>query len=111
MVRLEMDEERMSHSFFAGLPAPIMALVLAAYFAGGMVAGVLYFRAVWWNARLFAGRRPARLTIALLVSRFILLGGILALTSIAGAMPLIATALGVLVARSIVVRRVRGAAS
>jgi hypothetical protein len=50
-------------------------------------------------------------TIALIVGRFVLLGGGLALTSLEGALPLLLTALGVVLARFAIMRRVREAAS
>jgi hypothetical protein len=45
-------------------------------------------------------------TIALMVGRFALLGGLLTMASLEGALPLLAMALGVLVARFVVMRRV-----
>ena len=48
--------------------------------------------------------------IALGLGRFILLGGLLALAALEGALPLLAMALGVLIARPMVMRRVREAA-
>ena len=49
-------------------------------------------------------------TIALMIGRFALLGGLLTLASLEGALPLLAMALGVLIARFAVMRRVREAA-
>ena len=53
LVRLEMDEERMSFLSFDSLPAWAMFLSLAAHLAAGIVLGILYFRALWWNACRF----------------------------------------------------------
>ena len=72
--------------------------------------GVLYFRGLWWNARRFAAGGRATTTIALMIGRFVLLGGLLTLASLEGALPLLVMALGVLIARSVVMRRVREAA-
>ena len=48
-------------------------------------------------------------TIALMVGRFALLGGLLTLASLEGALPLLMTALGLLIARPVVMREVREA--
>ena len=50
------------------------------------------------------------LAIAATIGRFVLLGGVLALASLQGAAPLLAMALGILIARSAVIGRVREAA-
>ena len=49
-------------------------------------------------------------TIALMIGRFALLGGLLTLASLEGALPLLVMALGVFVARTVVMRSVRRAA-
>ncbi len=81
------------------------ALNLAAYFAGGILLGLIYFRGLWWNARLFTADGHARTAILLMVGRVALLGGLLTLASLEGAGPLLVMALGVLIARFIVMRR------
>jgi F1F0 ATPase subunit 2 len=88
-----MDEKRMSF--------------LAIHLAAGIGLGLVYFQAIWWNARQFAEGGRLTTTIGLMVGRFILLGGILFLVSLEGALPLLMTALGVLIARFSVMRRVR----
>ena len=45
--------------------------------------------------------------LASMAARFALLAGVLTAVSLEGAMPLLATALGVLLARAVVLRRVR----
>jgi F1F0 ATPase subunit 2 len=99
-----MDEQRMSVSSFDSLSAWAMSLSLGAHFAAGIALGVFYFRAVWWNARLFAEGGRAPTIIASIIGRFAVLGGLLALASLEGAPPLLAMALGVLIARSAVMR-------
>jgi len=96
---------------FDSLPAWAMLADLAAHFGAGIVLGVLYFRGLWWNARLFAmaGRVPA--SLALMIGRIALLGGVLVLASLEGALPLLVTALGVFVARAMVMRRIGETAS
>jgi hypothetical protein len=45
-----------------------------------------------------------------MIGRFVLLGGLLTLASLEGALPLLMAALGVLIARSTIMHRVREAA-
>lgn len=83
---------------------------LGAHLAAGIGLGVLYFGSLWWSARRFADAGRLRATVALMAGRFALLGGALMLVSLEGAGPLLMTALGILVARFAVMRRVRQAA-
>jgi F1F0 ATPase subunit 2 len=110
LVCVEMDEERMSFPSFALLPAWAAFLSLAAHLAAGIALGTLYFGSLWWSARRFGGAGRATTTIVLMVGRFALLGGLLTLASLEGALPLLVVALGVLIARSVVMRGVREAA-
>ncbi len=87
----------------------IASFDVAAHLAAGIGLGVLYFGSLWWSARLFAHAGRLRTTFALMAARFALLGGALALVSLEGALPLLMTALGILVARFAVMRRVRQA--
>ena len=82
-------------------------LILALHLGGGGVIGALYFGSLWWNARLFEQAGRLRTLLASMAVRFALLGGVLLAVSLEGAMPLLATALGVLLARVAVLRRVR----
>jgi F1F0 ATPase subunit 2 len=83
----------------------------ATHFAAGIALGILYFRSLWWNVRRFADGGSLLTTIALMIGRFVLLGALMTLASLEGALPLLILALGVLVARSAVSRRVREAAT
>jgi F1F0 ATPase subunit 2 len=69
--------------------------------------GALYFGSLWWNALMFEQAGRLRTLLATMAARFALLGGALIAVSLEGAMPLLATALGVLLARAAVLRRVR----
>ena len=100
----------MSFTSFDDLPAWAMLLSLAAHLAAGIVLGVLYFRSQWRNVCRFIGGGRATTTIALMIGRFALLGGLLTLASLEGAPLLLVMALGVLTARSAVMRRFREAA-
>ena len=110
LVRLEMGEERMNLLPLDALPTWAVLLGLAVHLGVGFGLGLLYFRSLWWSARRATGRGSLVATIALMVGRFVLLGAILMLASLEGALPLLTMALGVLVARSAVVNRVREAA-
>jgi hypothetical protein len=110
LVRLEMDQERMSIPSFDMLPAWAVLLGLAAHLGVGFGLGLLYFHSLWWSARRAAGRGSLVATIALMIGRFVLLGAVLTLASLEGALPLLTMALGVLAARSAVMNRVREAA-
>ena len=81
-------------------------LSLAAYLAAGIAVGVIYFRSLWWNARRFTSGSHVATTIAVMIGRFVILGVVLTLASLEGALPLLLMALGVVVARSLVMRRI-----
>ncbi len=109
LVRLEMDEKRMTVLSFNLLPPWMMAISVGAHLLAGFALGLLYFRGLWWNAQQLAVGGHLITTTALWFGRFAVLAGLLALTSSEGALPLLATALGVLIARPLVMRRVREA--
>ena len=92
------------------LPPWMMAISVGAHLLAGFTLGLLYFRGLWWNAQQLAAGGHLITTTALWFGRFAVLAGLLALTSSEGALPLLATALGVLIARPLVMRRVREAA-
>jgi F1F0 ATPase subunit 2 len=94
-----MDEKRMS----------VLALTLSAHLIAGILLGLAYFRGLWWNARLFTTGGHATRAILLMVGRVALLGGMLTLASLEGAGPLLVMALGVLIARAVVMRRLPAA--
>jgi F1F0 ATPase subunit 2 len=110
LVRLEMDKEHMRIAAFDMLPAWAGLFGLAVHLGAGFVLGILYFRSLWWSARRFTGRGSLVATIALMIGRLVLMGGVLTLPSLEGALPLLIMALGVLVARFAVMNRVRRAA-
>ncbi len=70
----------------------------------GLVAGGLYFALLRWNTSLYA--RPGRVWIAaaLQAGRMAVLGGLLYLAALSGPLPLLLTALGIFIARPIVMR-------
>ncbi len=81
--------------------------VLLLHLAAGIAVGTVYFHGLHWNARLFAAGASFSVSVALVIGRFLLLGGLLTLASLEGAMPLLAMALGVLLARFAVMHRLR----
>jgi F1F0 ATPase subunit 2 len=111
LVRVEVDAKRMSVTAFNSLSNWAAILSLGTHFIAGIGLGIIYFRGLRWNARLFADGASPALTIGLLIGRFLLMGSLLALASLEGAMPLLIMALGVLVARPMVTYRLRGPAS
>lgn len=94
---------------FAHLSAWAIVFSLLLHLATGFGVGLLYFRGLWLNARMFVSGDRVAAAIALGLARFGLLGGLLTLASLEGALPLLATALGVLIARPLVMRRVKEA--
>ncbi len=86
-------------------------LGLAAHLAAGFALGVAYFAALWLSARLIAEGGRAASALSLTAARIALLGGALTLASLEGAPRLLATALGAMIARAVVVRRIGGLAS
>ena len=100
MVGLALDAARVSRL----LP------VLAAYFAAGILAGWVYFRSLWWTANRLGTDGRITSAVAVIGVRFAMLGGLLCAASLQGAAPLLAMALGVLLARFAVLRRFRVAA-
>lgn len=96
----------MSFLAFHHLSLGAMILSLAVHFVLGGALGALYFRAVWHSAKLLAeDGRPAA-AVGLLGGRILLMGAVLLLTSLEGAQPLLATALGFLAARLVATRAV-----
>jgi hypothetical protein len=99
-----MDESPMTQALFLAAGANAPGLIIAFGFAVGGLLGLLHFGALWWIAQLY-GRGSALQAFALQMSRFALL--LIALAGLAklGALPLLAAALGLLVSRSLVMRR------
>ena len=92
---------------FHTLPPWAMALSLTAHLLAGIAAGLLHVRTLWWNTRRFAQGGRAMTTAALMVARFAVLGGVMLLASLEGALPLLALALGIFVARMLVIRKLQ----
>ncbi len=85
---------------------PVAAAV--AGFAIGAAAGAAYFLGLRFNTALYLAGRPGP-ALALQAARLLLLGVVLAGVALCGALPLLAAALGLLIARQAIVRRARAA--
>ncbi len=108
LVRLEMDAARVNILSFNLIPAWVV-LVFAIHLGVGFGVGIVHFRSLWWSARRFAEQGGVTTIITLMICRFALIGGVLALASLEGALPLLMMALGVVVARFAVTKEVREA--
>jgi hypothetical protein len=82
----------------------------AGFVAAGALAGLLYFGLLRWNTTLYLGGERAGLGAALHIVRLGALTALLVLTATCGALPLLLTALGVLIARPLVMRWIAAAA-
>jgi N-ATPase, AtpR subunit len=91
-------------------PPWILGPLLLAHLAAGAGLGVVYFRGLRWNARLFVQGGALNGSLALMAGRVLLLVGLLTLAALEGAAPLLAMALGVFIGRFAVMRRTRSGA-
>jgi len=104
LVGLEMDEQRMSEAFY-GWTAFAR---LAAHLGSGLLLGGAFFLGLWRNAQILAaGGSPVK-TSALMIGRYVMLTALLVVASLQGAGALLATSGGVMIARSLVLWRLRG---
>ncbi|WP_333823044.1 N-ATPase subunit AtpR [Pinisolibacter sp.] len=79
-------------------------LLLAAAFAAGLALGLLHFASLRRIADVFAAGAAGR-ALALQATRWVVLVAVLILFARQGALPLLLTALGLFVARAVVLRR------
>ena len=97
----------MSLAAFHDLPPWAIVLSAGAHLAAGLLLGAGYFTTLSWQADRLAAGGHAGKTIAMMALRFLVLGGLLTLASFEGALPLLTMALGLLIARFIIMRRLR----
>ena len=76
----------------------------AGFLAAGAVAGVVFFGLLRWNTTLYLGNERVATGAALHIVRLGTLAGVLVLTARCGALPLLLTALGLLIVRPLVTR-------
>lgn len=72
----------------------------------GLVVGAVHFGSLWWNTQIFARSGSLVMAFTIQFGRFGLLAAVFVLLSRLGALPLLAGALGLLVARQAVIKRV-----
>jgi len=101
----------MNPPYSDAVPPWVQLLILVVHLPAGFALGVAYFHSLWWMVRRLDGEGRVVTAVAVLAGRLVLLGGLLALASLQGALPLLLAALGVLIARPVVMRRVQGAAA
>lgn len=82
----------------------------AAFVALGLLAGGVYFALLRWNTSFYARPGCIWTAAALQMARMVVLGGLLYLAALSGALPLLLTAVGVMIARPIVMRLTAGGA-
>ncbi|WP_018317142.1 ATP synthase subunit I [Bradyrhizobium sp. WSM2793] len=97
----------MSISLVEILPTGIQVLAISGDLAAGIVLGLMYFGSLRWTVSQFTGGGGAVRTIALMVLRFVILGAVLTLASLAGPLHLLAVTLGVFIGRSLIHRSTR----
>ena len=90
-------------------PTGIQLLPVVSDLVGGIVLGILHFGSLQWSVSRFIEGGSVTKTIALMFLRFVVLGGVLTLVSLAGPLHLLAMTLGVFVGRSFVIRGAREA--
>ena len=86
------------------------ALAGAGFLLVGLLAGGLHFSLLHCNTRMYVRPHGIGRAVAVQGLRLVGLGAVLAVLAGQGAVPLLLGALGVLVARRIVLRRMRGVA-
>jgi len=84
------------------------ALPLAGFLLSGFLVGMLHFTLLRWNATLFLRRGATLATVALTLARLAATGGALFLAVLHGALPLLAAAFGVVLARPLMRRVLTG---
>jgi len=89
----------------------LTVLIPALAFLAGVLAGVAYFYNVWWTTQRFAGGGKTTLVVLTILLRLALLAALEAGFAFAGgATALVLCALGVMVGRAWVMRRLKEAA-
>lgn len=91
---------------FDTLPAWAMAAVLLVHSGLGFALGLASLFGLWRTVRGGIGGGRLKAALGAMLARLALVGAVLALTSFEGAGPLLATAFGVIAARSWAVRRI-----
>ncbi|CAN5678223.1 hypothetical protein BH11PSE1_BH11PSE1_13110 [soil metagenome] len=96
---------------FDVLPVWARLLSLALNLLVGAGLGAIHFGGLRRAAEMITGERSVLRILGLLIGRWVLLGAGLALGAVQGGGPVVVMALGVLVARHVIVRRAKAVAS
>jgi hypothetical protein len=80
----------------------VTMLAATLFLALGFMAGALFFALLRWNVSLYMRGGSAAFALTLQVVRIAAAGGLLAVTALHGTLPLLLTALGLLIARPVV---------
>jgi len=77
----------------------------SAWLCSGMLVGAFHFLMLRWTVQMFAVARPLLLPLGLQFIRFVLMAALLAtIANFLGALPLLVATMGMLIARTIIVR-------
>jgi F1F0 ATPase subunit 2 len=95
------------HSLWAGPLAPGFVPSLAVGLAVGLTAGLIHFTTLHWTVRLLTGGGSASKALVVQLCRLGLLAAVFIVLARLGAPTLLSAALGLLLARHAVLRRVR----
>ncbi|MFZ7089918.1 ATP synthase subunit I [Primorskyibacter sp. 2E233] len=98
---MEMDERAM---MMTALP-PFIAIPL--FFLSGLLLGYVYFRALHETANLIVNKGPAWIGLALTAGRFALAVAVLYLAVRVSGLALLAALAGMLIARALMIRRMK----
>ena len=100
---MEVDERAMNMA--QTLP---LALTLPLCFAGGLLLGFVYFRALRWTTALIVNGGSPVLALSLSLGRLIMIGVGFYLAVLLGGLALLATLAGVLTVKAMMLRQDRG---
>jgi len=101
---LALDAEDLMSVVHHAIAGWMLVPLLAAHVAGGLLAGILYYRALRRTADMFVNGGGVGAVLRMGVARFAWLGFVLFLAALEGAWPLLCMAAGVLLARFAMVR-------
>jgi hypothetical protein len=111
LVGLALGAENLMFILHHAVTGWMLAPLLAAHLAAGLLAGILYFRALRRTTEMFANGGSVAAVLWMGACRFAGLGLVLFLAALEGAWPLLCMAAGVLLARCAMLRRARESAA
>lgn len=106
LVGVAMDARAMTSALATDSSYAAYAANAGAWLALGLLVGALHFLSLRWTVRLLAEGHSVALAAATQLARFAITAGVLVVAARGfGATALVAAALGIVIARSVVVRR------